>query len=47
MAEERDDDDIFVYTGGNQVVPQNVKRVRIGRHNSKLFHFGRSQVVST
>jgi len=36
MAEERDDDDIFVYTGGNQVVPQNVKRVRIGRHNYSI-----------
>jgi hypothetical protein len=30
MAEERDDE-IFVYTGGEQVVPNNVRRVRIDK----------------
>eukprot|EP00984_Skeletonema_dohrnii_P027112 scaffold16563_cov87-Skeletonema_dohrnii-CCMP3373.AAC.4 len=31
MQAAEDDDEIFVYTGGDQVVPQNVRRVRIDR----------------
>jgi len=31
MAEARDDDEIFVYMGGDQVVPRNVRRVRIDK----------------
>jgi hypothetical protein len=30
-AEEEDDDDIFVYTGGEQIVPEDVRRVRIDK----------------
>eukprot|EP00984_Skeletonema_dohrnii_P034477 scaffold33569_cov84-Skeletonema_dohrnii-CCMP3373.AAC.11 len=31
MAENGEDDDIFVYTGGEQVVPDDVRRVRIDK----------------
>eukprot|EP00985_Skeletonema_marinoi_P011258 scaffold5329_cov126-Skeletonema_marinoi.AAC.13 len=31
MAEAQDDDEIFVYMGGDQVVPMDVKRVRIDK----------------
>jgi len=31
MAEARDDDEIFVYMGGDQVVPDDVRRVRIDK----------------
>ena len=31
MAEARDDDEIFVYMGGDQVVPDDVRRVKIDR----------------
>eukprot|EP00577_Skeletonema_sp_RCC1716_P020551 CAMPEP_0113414348 /NCGR_PEP_ID=MMETSP0013_2-20120614/23962_1 /TAXON_ID=2843 ORGANISM="Skeletonema costatum, Strain 1716" /NCGR_SAMPLE_ID=MMETSP0013_2 /ASSEMBLY_ACC=CAM_ASM_000158 /LENGTH=293 /DNA_ID=CAMNT_0000301185 /DNA_START=1 /DNA_END=879 /DNA_ORIENTATION=- /assembly_acc=CAM_ASM_000158 len=31
MAEDRGGDEIFVYTGGDQVVPRNVRRVRIDK----------------
>jgi hypothetical protein len=31
MAEAQNDDEIFVYTGGEQEVPRNVRRVRIDK----------------
>ena len=31
MAEDGGDDDIFVYMGGDQVVPEDVRRVRIDK----------------
>ena len=31
MAEAQDDDEFFIYTGGEQEVPRNVRRVRIDK----------------
>eukprot|EP00984_Skeletonema_dohrnii_P022645 scaffold11743_cov95-Skeletonema_dohrnii-CCMP3373.AAC.2 len=36
MAEDGGDDDIFVYMGGDQVVPEDVRRVRIDKSVKKI-----------
>eukprot|EP00984_Skeletonema_dohrnii_P013105 scaffold5400_cov105-Skeletonema_dohrnii-CCMP3373.AAC.5 len=45
MAEAHEDDDIFVYMGGDQVVPDDVVRVRIDK-SVKIFPARHSNVVA-
>ena len=48
MAEAHENDDIFVYMGGDQVVPRNVRRVRIDKSvkiiPERAFEFRRSLI---